>query len=72
MEKEQLINKTLNTLHQLPPEKVQEIADFADFLLRKSENVILTKGIEKLSEQSLEFLNDEEDIYTKNDLKERY
>lgn len=72
MEKEQLIDKTLNTLHQLPPEKVQEIADFADFLLRKSEDFILTKGIEKLSEQSLQFLNDEEDIYTKDDLKERY
>ncbi len=58
----------------LPVEKVGEVADFADFVLKKYEENILQKGIEKLVEQSeaFQFLHDEEDIYTLADIKEKY
>ncbi|HJP63295.1 MAG TPA: hypothetical protein VJ844_07610 [Mucilaginibacter sp.] len=74
MTKEALIEKTVNTLRVLPDEKAEEVADFADFILKKHEEYILQKGIYKLTEesQSFSFLNDEEVIYTTRDIKEKY
>lgn len=74
MTKEALIQKTLGTLSQLPKEQVAEVADFADFILKKYENLSLTKGIEKLASKSkaYDFLKEEEDLYTVKDLKEKY
>lgn len=74
MTKEALINKTVDTLSKLPQEKIEEINDFADFILKKYDEETLLKGIEKLSSESkaFDFLNQEEDLYTMNDLKERY
>ncbi|OOG72411.1 hypothetical protein [Algoriphagus sp. A40] len=74
MTKEDVINKTLKVLDQLPVEKIQEVNDFADFVLKKLEDQTLRIGIQKLVEKGKpsEFLKDEEDIYTVEDLKERY
>ena len=74
MTKEQVIEKTISTLNKLPVERGEEIADFADFILQKFENDSLQKGIQQLIANSatFSFLNDEEDIYTINDLKEKY
>jgi len=74
MTKEALIEKTVNTLRVLPDEKAEEVADFADFILKKHEEYILQKGIYKLAEesQSFSFLNDEEGTYTTRDIKEKY
>jgi hypothetical protein len=43
-------------------------------LYQKYEDYILNKGIQKLISQSrsFEFLKEEEDLYTLEDLKERY
>jgi len=35
MEKETLIKRTIKTLSKLPQDKVKEISDFADFILKK-------------------------------------
>jgi hypothetical protein len=69
-----LINRTLNILHKLPDFKVAEVADFADFMLKRYEEASLTHGIEQLISESkaFEFLKNEEEIYTLDDLKERY
>jgi hypothetical protein len=69
-----VINRTLTTLSKLPPDKVKEVSDFADFILKKYEEEILQRGIEKLVSESkaFYFLNDEEDLYTVEDLKEKY
>lgn len=74
MTKEQLINKTLNTLSRLPNDKIWEIYDFADYLLKKYEEEIILKGAENLMNDSkaFEFLEEEEELYTKNDLKEKF
>jgi len=74
MTREAIIQKTVNTLSKLPVEKAGEVADFADFILKNYEEYILQKGIEKLTIQSgtFDFLNDDEDLYSLDDLKEKY
>ncbi|MBM3435638.1 MAG: hypothetical protein FJY07_05405 [Bacteroidetes bacterium] len=74
MPKEALIHKTLKTLSRLPQERVREVSDFADFILKKYEEDIIQRGIEKLVSKSgtYNFLKDEEDLYSVEDLKEKY
>jgi hypothetical protein len=74
MTKEGLINKTLQTLVALPPEKAEEVADFADYVLKKHEETLILQGMQTLVQQSETFdlLNDEEDLYTMNDIKEKF
>jgi len=50
------------------------VEDFVDKLLRKTDDKLLTEGIQKLTSdsKSFEYLKDEEDINTVNDLKEKY
>ncbi len=74
MTKQEVIKKTLVVLDKLPLEKIQEVNDFADFILKKLENETIQLGIQKLVEKgkTYEFLKEEEDIYTVEDLKERY
>jgi len=74
MARETLIKKTLRTLSKLPPEKVKEVSDFADYILQKHDEEIMQKGMEKLvtDSETFYFLKDEEDLYTVEDLKEKY
>lgn len=74
MSRETLIKRTFNTLSKLPPDKVKEVSDFADYILKKYDEENLQKGIEKLVNNSkvYDFLKDEEDIYSFEDLKEIY
>ena len=74
MTREAIIQKTIKTLNILPAEKAEEVADFADYVLKKHEENTLQNGIEKLIEQSqaFQFLIDEEDLYTAEDIKEKY
>jgi hypothetical protein len=74
MTKEALIERTVKTLNALPQDKAEEVADFADFILKKHDEYIVQKGIYKLAEESesFSFLNDEEILYTKKDIKEKY
>lgn len=69
-----LIKKTMEKIHQLPDVKIQEINDFAEFLLSKIDDQILLEGIQKLTSdsKSYEYLKNEEDLYSVNDLKEKY
>lgn len=74
MSRRQLVDQVLQTVNQLPEEKISEVIDFAAYMLKKYEETILQKGIERLVETSdaFAFLHDEEDLYTLDDLKERY
>ena len=74
MSKKDLIEKTLETLQKLPADKIAEVSDFANFILRRNEDKQITEGIAELSSQtkSYAFLNEEEDLYTLNDVKEPY
>lgn len=74
MTKEEAINNTMVILDKLPLGKIQEVKDFADFILNTLEEQTLNLGIQKLVEEGkpYEFLKEEEDLYTVEDLKVRY
>jgi len=74
MLRETLLKRTFKTLSKLPPDKVKEVSDFADYILKTYDEEILQKGIEKLVSNSTtyNFLKDEEDLYSVEDLKETY
>lgn len=69
-----LINQTVNNLSKLPDEKIAEVSDYIEFILKKHEERILQKGIQQLTSKSksYQFLEEEEDLYTVSDLKEKY
>ncbi len=74
MTREKLLKRTIEHLNKLPDQKVQEVSDFAEFLLKGIDDQILTEGIQKLVSESktFSFLDEEEDLYSIEDLKERY
>ncbi len=74
MTRDILIKKTLDNLTRLPDQKLREVSDFAEFLINKIEDKLMTEGIQKLTSdsKSFKFLEAEEDLYSKADLKEVY
>lgn len=74
MDRNDLIENTMLKIRQLPDLKIKEINDFADFLLMKIDDQILQEGIQELvlKSKAFNYLNEEEDLYSVNDLKERY
>jgi hypothetical protein len=74
MERVQLIEDTLQKINKLPDEKIQEVNNFTEFLLSKIDDQVLIDGIAVLTAKSktFEFLNKEEELYTVNDIIEKY
>ena len=74
MTREILIKRTLDNLTRLPDQKLREVSDFAEFLINKIEDKLITEGIQKLTSDSktFKFLETEEELYSKADLKELY
>jgi hypothetical protein len=74
MSREILIKRTLKALSKLPEDKIQEVHDFADFILKKYDEEALQNGVEHLVSESetFDFLNEEEELYSQHDLKEKY
>ena len=74
MSKEEMIAKTIAAMQKLPADKVAEVSDFADFILQRKEDKEITEGIAQISIQSksYKFLDEEEDLYTLNDVKAPY
>jgi hypothetical protein len=66
-----IIENTISVLSKLPTEKVAEVKDFADFVLKRHEETVLQQGITQIVSDSkvFAFLADEEDLYTEEDLK---
>jgi hypothetical protein len=74
MTREAIIQKTMEVLSALPADKIEEVSDFADYLLKKYDDRSLQQEMQAVIEQSdaFNFLNEEESIYSVEDLKERY
>ena len=74
MDRSVLIKNTLKKIKLLPDIKIQEINDLADFLLSKTENKILQEGLQNIASdsKSFDFLIEEENLYSVNDIKEKY
>lgn len=72
MERQQVIDKTIQYLKILPENKVAEALDYIEYLYNKNEDSILTEGMMRLSAESgsFDFLEDEEELYTYDDIKE--
>ena len=69
-----IFQNTVATLAKLPPKKIEEVSNFADFILKKYEEEMLQKGIQHLvnTSETFAFLEKEEDSYTLEDLKIRF
>ncbi|MDT0675614.1 DUF2281 domain-containing protein [Autumnicola musiva] len=74
MTRQNLIENALDKLEKLPDIKIEEVSDFAEFLLKKIEDKNLTEGIRTLATNSTsyKFLKDEEELYSTKDLKDVY
>ncbi len=74
MNRELLINRTINNISLLPDWRLKEISDYVDFLLKTHDDKKITEGIMKLTSKSksFDFLNQEEDIYDESDLIEKF
>ncbi len=74
MRKQKLYEDTVSLINRLPDEKLSQVHDYVEFLLSKMDDEIIKENLQALSSQSkaLSFLDDEEDLYTVHDLKERY
>ena len=74
MDKNILVQKTINNIQKLPESKINEVNDFVEFLLNKVEDQLITEGIQEIASTSMsfEFLNNEPDLYSVNDLKVTY
>lgn len=74
MNKEELLENVLEHCRKLPESQIAQLLDYAEFLAQKNENAALLKEISSLVEQSssFDFLNEEPEIYTVNDVKVKY
>ncbi len=74
MKRQAIINRTVEVINLLPTNKASEISDFADFVIKKYEEQLLTENIQNLVSDSevFNYLHEEEELYNVKDLKERY
>lgn len=74
MTKAALIKKTVKVLNTLTADKAKEVADFAEYIRAKQDDSELQTGIQTLvdTSEAFRFLHNEEDIYSMNDLKEKF
>lgn len=74
MERNILIEKAVENIAKLPNQQVQEVADCAEFLLSKTQDQVLVEDIQRITIESntFDFLKEEPDLYSVNDLKKVY
>lgn len=74
MTREATIKSTILSIEKLPDDKLQEVSNFISFILKQCEEKQISQGIQRLTEESkiFEFLKEEEDLYSIDDLKEVY
>ena len=72
MKREKVLKDTIDKLKQLDEVNLREAKDFVEFLLQKVSDRELTDEIKKQAAKgkSFDFLNDEEELYSIEDLKE--
>jgi len=74
MTKQAIIERMVEVINRLPNNKAEEIADFADFVIKRHEDYLLAEGLQHViaSSKTFEFLQEEEDLYSVADIKEKY
>jgi hypothetical protein len=73
MTKQSIIDQTIHVINELPNEKAEEISDFANYLLKRYEESLLSINLNQLylDSKTFDFLNDEEELYSLSDIKEK-
>jgi hypothetical protein len=71
---EALMQKTIRTIEQLSASHVREVNDFVEFIVRRADDAMITEGLQQLTScgNTCDFLYNEPELYTVNDLKVRY
>ena len=74
MEREVIMKKTVHNIEQLPTKRIKEVNDYVEFILQKTEDVVITEGLQQLASSccGFDFLNNEPDLYSINDLRAKY
>ena len=74
MSKQELMEKTMAAFQKLPADKIAEVSDFIEFILQRNEDSQVVAGIKQMSAQSksYQFLDEEEELYTLQDVKAPY
>jgi len=74
MERDVLVKRTIGKIEQLPTTRVREISDFVEFIIQRTDDAIITEGLQQLSSdsQTYDFLSDEPELYTVSDLKVKF
>ena len=74
MEREVLVKKTIYNIEQLPLSCVKEVSNFVDFIIHRVNDSLITEGIQQMSSSSktYDFLDNEPELYSINDLKVRF
>ena len=74
MEREVLMERTISKIEQLPITRVREVNDFVEFIIRRTDDAMITEGLQQLMSCSntYDFLYNEPDLYSVKDLKVRF
>ena len=74
MNREALLNQTINNISLLPDWRLKELSNYVDFLLKTYNDKKDTSKIMKLlsESKSFDFLKEEDDIYDESDLIEKF
>lgn len=74
MERDILIKKAVGNISKLPDQQLQEVADFAEFLLNKANDGFLVENIQQIISESntFYFLKEEPEIYSVKDIRKGY
>ena len=74
MDRDILVKKAIGNFAKLSDRQLQEVADFADFLLSKAQDQLLIEDIQQITREAsaFNFLNEEPELYSVNDLKKVY
>ena len=74
MSREELIKIIMENINQLSDKRIQEVADYVSVLKSKLDDKIIDSGSKTLvsTTKDYDFINDEEEFYQIDDLKESY
>jgi hypothetical protein len=74
MNKQSIIERTVEVINRLPENKAEEISDFADFVIRRYEDNKLNEELQHVisNSKTFEFLHHDEDLYSEADIKQKY
>ncbi|MBZ9630007.1 MULTISPECIES: DUF2281 domain-containing protein [Salegentibacter] len=74
MKKQAILKKTMQDISRLPEWRIREVSDFVEFLLQKSEEKELVNDLQSnaAKSKSFHFLEEEEELYSDEDLTEKF